>query len=98
MNKNKPTNPFGVYGDAVQPRALKHGGIKFTCVATLNIAPQDTPEWTQRVIYVGNALKAINAYVCKDKTVKFIKRRFVLSALEEHIAKYLANNPDIIVK
>ena len=95
---NKPTNPFGNYGDAVQPRAQKHKGVKAKAVCTLTIAPQDNEEWSKRVTYVDNALNAIDAYVSKNKDVKFIKRRFFLTALESHIAKYLADNPDCIIK
>ena len=94
----KPTNPFGHYGDAVKPRVQKHAGIKAKAVCTLTISPQDSDEWTQRAIFVDKAMDAIGVHVSKDKTVKFIKRRFVLTALESHIAKYLADNPDVIVK
>lgn len=98
MIKNKTSNPFGVFGDAVQPRALKHKGVKCKAIATLGIAPQDTEEWSQRVMYVHNAMNAIADHVCKDKQLKFVKRRFFLLALENHVAKFLADNPDIIVK
>lgn len=98
MSKNKTSNPFGVFGDAVQPRAIKHKGMKCKVVATIAIAPQDTEEWTQRVICVHNTMEAIADHINKDKNLKFIKRRFFLSALENHIAKFLADNPDVIVK
>ena len=98
MPTNKPSNPFGNYGDAVQPRAIKHKGVKQKAIATLSVAPQDTAEWAERAMYVDSALNAIDAYVCKDKTVKFIKRRFFLTAIENHIAKYLADNPNCIIK
>lgn len=98
MPTNKPTNPFGHYGDAVQPRLVKHKGQRTKCIVSLTIAPQDTDEWTNRMTYIDKAMNAIDAHVAKDKNLKFIKRRFYLTAIESHIAKYLADNPDCIVK
>lgn len=102
MPTNKPTNkhpnPFGVYGDAVEPRAKKHKGPACKYVLSLGVSPQDTEEWAQRVFYVDRAIQAINAHIEQDKSVKFIKRKFVLQAIEAHIAKFLADNPDVIVQ
>jgi hypothetical protein len=98
MPTNKPTNPWGCYGDAMEPRAKKHSGPKTKYVLSLGVSPQDTEDWAQRVFYVDRAMMAINTHVEKDKSVKFIKRKFVLQAVEAHIAKFLADNPDVIVK
>ena len=98
MTKN-PSNPFGVFGDAIQPRPPKNklkGSAK--AVVTLVIAPQDSSEWAERLLSVDKAVKAFTEHVNKDKDVKFIKRKFFLNAVENHIAKYLADNPDCIIK
>lgn len=92
---NNQTNP---YGDAIEPRKAKKKRASAKAVVTLQISPLDNTEWAERLSNVDKAVNAITEHVNQNKEVKFIKRKFFLNAVENHIAKYLADNPDCIVK
>ena len=91
-------NPTNSYGDAIEPRKPKKKRVSAKAVVTLQISPLDNTEWAERLSKVDKAVNAINKHVNQNKEVKFIKRKFFLNAVENHIAKYLADNPDCIVE
>ena len=95
---NKPTNPFGHYSDCIQPKASKKKKGKTELVFSVSISPQDSDEWKARVKHIDNVVKQIHEQVEKSGGMKFVKRRFLVLALENEIAKFLAENPHIIIK
>jgi|LauGreDrversion4_2_1035121.scaffolds.fasta_scaffold378265_3 hypothetical protein len=98
MPTNKPTNPFGHYSDCIQPKAVKKNKGKTELIFSVSISPQDSDEWKARVKHIDNVVKQIHEQVEKSGGMKFVKRRFLALALENEIAKFLAENPQIIIK
>lgn len=99
MPTNKPTNPFGNYSDFIQPKAVrKNKGGKTELIFSVSISPQDSDEWKARVKHIDNVVKQIHEQVEKSGGMKFVKRRFLVLALENEIEKFLAANPQIIIK
>ena len=82
---NNQTNPFGSYGDAIEPRKPKKKRVSAHAVVTLQISPLDNSEWAERLTKVDKAVNAITQHVNQNKEVKFIKRKFFLNAVENHL-------------
>lgn len=98
MPTNKPTNPFGHCSDCIQPKAVKEKNGKAELIFSVGISPRDSDEWKARVKHIDNVVKQIHEQVEKSGGMKFVKRRFLVLALENEIAKFLAENPQIIIK
>lgn len=89
-DKTNMPNPWGNYGKAIKPRTKKHTAVKKSIsILTLQYAAQDQQEWVDRCMAFKTKIDAIKKHVESDPSVRFIKREFILAALEKCVDDYI---------